>query len=232
MRNPEEVTLALKDVSDTFTTIVGKPDNNDLLAISNMIISSLVQVVKFDATNTGHELFGVIESDEDYLETTGQTATFVIPPVLTIYESSIPANATAATCRKMEATRAEAINDHDLYDVVNADCCAFILAAVEDVWYCELRDSQTIYSQVTAKRVLAHLCDVCTGREKIDAITILPLMMTMYKEVGSIPEYINELEDALKCAARADLPITDKQVMAITSHAVLDSGDYDTEFKR
>ena len=69
-----------------------------------------------------------------------------------------------------------------MYDVTDPGCRAFILAAVEDIWYRELRNLRTIYSQVTAKRLMAHLGDVCTGLHKIDAITILMLMMTMYKQ--------------------------------------------------
>ena len=96
----EEVTLALKDVSDTFTTIVGKPDNNDMSAISDVLISTLMQVVKYNATNTVHKLFGVIASNEDYLETTGQTATFLIPPVRSIYDSLIGGPAQGTYVRK------------------------------------------------------------------------------------------------------------------------------------
>ena len=54
-------------------------------------------------------------------------------------------------------------------------------------------------------------------------------MMTMYTEVDSISEYINVLEDAWKRSARAAMPITDEQVMAIASRVGLGSGYYDTE---
>ena len=57
-------------------------------------------------------------------------------------------------------------------------------------------------------------------------------MMSMYEDVDSIPKYINVLEDARKRLARAAMTITDKQVMDIASHAVLTSGNYDTECRQ
>ena len=54
-------------------------------------------------------------------------------------------------------------------------------------------------------------------------------MMSMYENVDSIPEYINVLEDARKRSARAAMTITDKQVMVISSCAILASGNYNTE---
>ena len=202
MRIPEEVTLAFKEASDNFTTVVGKPDDNNLTGMLHVLISTLMHVVKYDTTATVNMIFGIVASDEDCLATTGQTATFVIPAVLSIYDDLIPANDTAATCRKTKAARAEQIDDCDLYDAVDAGCRTFVLAAVEGVWYRKLCNLRTIYSHVTAKRLMAHIRDVCTGLHEIDAITILSSMMTMYKEVDSIPEYINVLEDARKRAAR------------------------------
>ena len=51
----------------------------------------------------------------------------------------------------------------------------------------------------------------------------------MYEDVDSIPKYINVIKDARKRLSRAAMTITDEQVMAISSHAVLASGNYDTE---
>ena len=53
-------------------------------------------------------------------------------------------------------------------------------------------------------------------------------MMLMYKDVDSIPEYINVLKEERKRLARAAMTITNEQVMAITSRAILASGNYNT----
>ena len=103
MRTPEEVTLALKHASDIFTTVVSNPDNNDLPAITNRLISILMQVVKFDGTANVHNLFGVVATNKDYLATTVKAAIFAITTILSIYDNTISADATTATRRRLEA---------------------------------------------------------------------------------------------------------------------------------
>ena len=76
--------------------------------------------------------------------TTGPAFPSVIPTILSVYDDMILAIATTATCRKMEAARANTINDRDLYDAAKAGCRSFILDAVDGVWYRELRNSRTI----------------------------------------------------------------------------------------
>ena len=144
MPTPKEITLALKNASNLFTTVVGKPDDNDLSEITDSLISILLEVVKFDGTANIHKLFGVVATNKDYLATTGQAATFTIPTILSVNDNTIPANATTSTCRRLEAARAEEINNRDLYDVADAGCRSFILVAVDEVWYRELCDSHTI----------------------------------------------------------------------------------------
>ena len=65
MRTLEEVTLALKEASNIFSTVVVKPDDNDLSAIANSLIPILMQVVKFDGTANVHKLFGVVATNKD-----------------------------------------------------------------------------------------------------------------------------------------------------------------------
>ena len=192
MRTPKEFTLTLKQASNIFTNFVRKPDDNNLLAITDSLISNLLQAVKFDENTNIHKLFGVVSTDKDYIATTGQAAIFVVPLILSIYVNTIPAEDTTTTCRRLEAVRAEKINDNDLYEVADAGYRSFILAAVDEAWYHELSNLRTIHSQATANQLLAHLR---TGIQNIDAITILPSMMSMYKYVDSIPEYTNVIED-------------------------------------
>ena len=103
MRTPKEVTLALKQASNLFTTVDGKPDENNLSAIAESLISISVQVVKSDGTFNTHKLFGVFATDEDYLATTGKAETFAVPTILSVYEETIPYDATTSTCRRLDA---------------------------------------------------------------------------------------------------------------------------------
>ena len=66
-----------------------------------------------------HKLFGVITTDEDYLDTKGQLFPFTIPEILPVYDNTTPEDATTAKCRKLEAVQA-AKNNRDLYEVADA----------------------------------------------------------------------------------------------------------------
>ncbi len=46
-------------------------------------------------------------------------------------------------------------------------------------------------------------------------------MMSYYQDGEGIPEYINMLEEAQRKLARANLPMSDDQLLAIASTAVL-----------
>ena len=79
-----------------------------------------MRVLKFDGTNNVHKLFGVIATNEDYLDTTGKLVPFAIPKILSVYDDTIPEDAATAKCRKLEAVWVAKINDCDLYEVADA----------------------------------------------------------------------------------------------------------------
>ena len=122
MRTPEEVTLVLKQASDLFTTVVGKPNDNNMSEIADSLIFISIQVVKFDGTDNIHKLFGVVATEKEYLATTGQAEKFDVPVILSVYDKTIPVDATTATCRRLEAARMAKINNRDLYEAANAGC--------------------------------------------------------------------------------------------------------------
>ena len=47
-----------------------------------------------------------------------------------------------------------------------------ILAVVTDMWVQELRDTKTIYTEVTPKDLLSHLQSGCTGRYTLDLLAL------------------------------------------------------------
>ena len=106
MGTPKEVTLALKQASDLFNTVVDKTDENDLSEIAYSLIYILVQVVKFDRIANIHKMFGIVATDKDYLATTIKASTFSFPVILSIYDNTILANTTTTMCIMLEAKQA------------------------------------------------------------------------------------------------------------------------------
>ena len=122
MCTPKEVTLALKQASELFTNIVGKPDDKNLSVNADSLIYILPQVIKLDGTANIHKLFGVVATYKDYLAIMGQAETFAVPTILAVYVETILANATTATCRRLEAMQAANIKVWELYEVADAGC--------------------------------------------------------------------------------------------------------------
>ena len=72
----------------------------------------------------------------------------------------------------------------------------FILAVVEDTWVRELRDTETFYTDVDPKALIAHLQAGCICCHALDLLVLHNEMQFYHLEVEGIPEYINMLEDA------------------------------------
>eukprot|EP00804_Cyclotella_cryptica_P021962 CCRYP_000901-RA/>CCRYP_000901-RA protein AED:0.35 eAED:0.34 QI:0/0/0/1/1/1/2/0/655 len=76
---------------------------------------------------------------------------------------------------------------------------------------------------VTAKQLLLHLDDNCGGLHPSKLVNLPTDMLGFYATADSIPKYINMLETAQRKLLRANLPISDNQLLAIASTAVLTS---------
>ena len=66
-----------------------------------------------------------------------------------------------------------------------------------------------------------HLEDNCGGLHPSELINLPTEMISFYQKTEGIPEYINDLEDAQRKLARAKLPMSNEQLLAIASTAVL-----------
>ena len=66
----------------------------------------------------------------------------------------------------------------------------FVLAVVADTWVRELRDPNTIYTEVDPQDLLAHLQAGCTGRHALDLLALHNETQRYHLEVEGTPEYI------------------------------------------
>ena len=98
-----------------------------------------------------------------------------------------------------------------------------MLIVVADTWVLELRDTNTIYTEVDPRDLFAHLQAGCTGRHALDLLALHNKMQRYHLEVKGIPEYINMLEDAQRQAGRAGRAISDDTLLLFASTAMLTS---------
>ena len=56
------------------------------------------------------------------------------------------------------------------------------MAVVDGPWYKELEDSDTLYTKVTALKLLDHLTEFCAGLYTVDVVDIPQLMKELYND--------------------------------------------------
>ena len=102
------------------------------------------------------------------------------------------------------------------------------MAVADKTWCKELEDPDTFYTKVTALKLLDHLTEFCSGLHTVDAVDILQVMKTLYKNAKGIPLFINAMESAQRKSKREKIVIKYEYLHAMALQYVLQSGEYET----
>ena len=152
------------------------------------------------------------------------TATWGAPFPIPARPSTYPIiadNATAVVRARSKADHAVLVQDYASYEAAECAMAKFIRDACDKIWYRDLRHARSFYTNVTAKQLIDHLDANCGGLHPSELINLPTEMMSYYTKADGIPEYIDMLEDAQCKLERGNLPMTDDQLLAIASTAVL-----------
>ena len=84
------------------------------------------------------------------------------------------------------------------------------------MWYKELEDPDTFYTNFTALKLLDHLTEFCSGIHTIDAVDIPQVMKTLFTDAEGIPQFINAMEAEQQKSKRAKLVIHDEYMNTVT----------------
>ena len=87
----------------------------------------------------------------------------------------------------------------------------------------------TFYKKVTALKLLNHLKEFCAGLHTVDAVDILQLMKSLYKDSEGVPQFINAMVAAQRKSKRAKLVINDENLHDVALKYLLQPGEYETE---
>ena len=98
-----------------------------------------------------------------------------------------------------------------------------MLAVVADTWVRELRDTDSLYTEVGPEELFSHLQAGCTGQHALDLLTLHNEMQSYHLKVKGISEYRNMLKDAQRQAGRAGRTIVDKNLILFASTDMLTS---------
>ena len=218
---PEEITAVFASAAATFTPLTHQPSDDDLVALRDILYPLLLDI-PYDEDGI-HNLIGIIEPTASYTATWG--APFPIPARPPAYPP-VPDDASAVVRARNEAVHAIRVRDFASYEAAERATAKFIRDCVEELWYRDLRDARSFYTHVTAKQLLDHLDANCGGLHPSELVRLPTEMLGYYADADGIPEYINMLEEAQRKLARANLPMSDDQLLAIASTAVLASDHF------
>ncbi len=135
-------------------------------------------------------------------------------------------NATPVVRARSEAEHAVLVRNYASFEAAEQATPKFIRDLVDKLWYRNLCHQRSFYTNVTAKQLMEHLDANCGGLHPSELVNLPTKMLLYYDKADGIPEYINLLEEAQRKLARANLPMSDDQLLAIASTAVLASGHF------
>ena len=222
---PDELTLKLSEAKDAFPPINGEPSHEDLVSMREVLTPILLQS-SYDITEGKHNLWGIIPPPATYLAKFGEA--FPIPTRKGAYPPMPVAVAgkESKVSRGEEATWKAGLVDFSIYQAGIRETSAFILSVVDEVFYKELKDPITFYTDILPSTLLDHLELNCLGLHAIDAVDLPIVIQGYYADASSIPVYINMLEEAQRKSTSTPLPLSDATLLATATKAVMASQEY------
>jgi hypothetical protein len=227
MSSPLDLVKLLQDTLDTQPTIVGQPNNDDLLALKEKLLNVL-QTISYDRADGVHHVVGIIQSDTAYKADHNGVA-FPIPKFLGLWDNKIAKDTMVIELKKVKAIHKARAEDCGIWKAAKDGCKKFIRAAVKEVYINKLKDGTTFFHKVNARELLKHLEKNSTGLHALDIVALCTNMLLLYKNAANMPDFILTMEEAQKNEKQAELPILDIELAMYETTSVLQSGYYKKE---
>ena len=142
---PDEIVSKVSVALDNFEPITDQPSDSDLTRLREAIAPLLLQI-PYDKTGGVHNLIGIVRAKLAYLKRYGKA--LPIPTRVGAHNLEINDDTTAVVRARLEAAHKARRADRSTYDTARRETTQFMLAVVTDTWVRELRDPETIYTEV------------------------------------------------------------------------------------
>ena len=169
--SPEELSTLFKAAREDFEVENGQPTNAYLVKIRSVITSTLLLAPYYEE-NGNNNLVGLVCSTIKYKATHQGNLDFHSPTRPAIYDPNITENDKPSIVRKKDITRKARVNDYKLYAKEKLEARGLILHAVHKTWVLDLKDKETLFTQVTPRQLLDHLQSICGGLHAINVIAL------------------------------------------------------------
>ncbi len=120
MSSPSDIVKLLQDTLDTQPTIVGQPNNDDLLALKEKLLDVL-QTISYDRADGVHHVGGIIQSDTAYKADHNRVA-FPIPKRLGLWDDRIAKDAMVVELKKAKAIHKAHAEDYGIWKAAKDGC--------------------------------------------------------------------------------------------------------------
>jgi hypothetical protein len=217
--NDDAITRLFKEAYDTFPPLKGKPTNDNLLAIRETLLP-LLMVIPYDQLLEDHSLTAILAEAAMYKANHG-SAKFIRPSRLPLYDKNISNDATTVIRVCTKAAHKSCLDNYASYEAAKRDVAKFLHDVVDNIWYNNLKNTETFYTKVMALEIMAHLDTNSKGLHAIEMISLHSNMTHYYVQADGIPQFIVMIEDAQQKAKQASMPIADIKLVMMALAAVL-----------
>ena len=169
--SPEELPTLFEAPRENFEVKNGQPTNTCLVKI-RAVITSILLLAPYDEENRNHNLVVIIWSTSKYMATHNGGLAFHSPTSPAIYNPSITDDDKPAVVQKKKITWKACVNDNKIYAKAKLEEHVLILHSIDETWVLELKDEETLFTQVTPRQFLSHLQSICGGLHAIDVLTL------------------------------------------------------------
>jgi hypothetical protein len=227
MTSPADVAKLLQDSLDTQPTIIDQPNDDNLLALKEKLLD-ILQTISYDRADGFHHVVGVIHMESAYMADHSSTA-IPTPKCLGLWNDKIAKDATVVEMKKAKAIHKTCSKDYKIWKTAKDGCKKLICAAVEEVYINKPKDGTTFFHKIFACDLLKHLETNSTGLHALNIVAMCLNMLLLYKNAGSMPDFILAMEEAQEKAKHAELPILDIELAMYAATSVLQLGNYKKE---
>jgi hypothetical protein len=107
MTSPADVAKLLQDALDTKSTIIGQPNDDDLLALKEKLLDVL-QTISYDKADRFHYVVGVMQTESAYMA----DHTGIAFPIPGLWDDKIAKDATVVEIKKAKAIHKACSKDY------------------------------------------------------------------------------------------------------------------------
>ncbi len=112
MTSPADVVKLLQDALDTQPTIIGQPNDDNLLALKEKLLDNL-QTLSYDRTDGFHHVVGVVQTESTYMAN-HIGIKFPITKFPSLWDDKIAKNTTVVEMKKAKAIHKACSKDYKI----------------------------------------------------------------------------------------------------------------------